>query len=63
VTQVRAAEVLGVTQPKVSALLRGDCTGFSIERLFRLLIALDHDVSIVVQPKRRDHGHLSVVAR
>jgi predicted XRE-type DNA-binding protein len=62
VTQVRAAQILGVPQPKVSALLRGDFTGFSLERLFRLLIALDNDVSIVVAPKRAEQGHLSVVA-
>ena len=63
VTQMRAAEILGVTQPKVSALLRGDFTGFSLERLFRLLILLDNDVSIFVEPKSKEHGHLSVVAR
>lgn len=62
VTQKRAAELLGVQQPKVSALLRGDFTGFSLERLFRLLIALDNDVFIVVAPKSKEHGHLSVVA-
>lgn len=63
VTQQRAAEMLGVPQPKVSALLRGDFTGFSLERLFRLLIALDNDISIVVAPKSREQGHVSVVAR
>jgi predicted XRE-type DNA-binding protein len=63
VTQSRAAEILGLPQPKVSALLRGDFTGFSLERLFRLLIALDNDVSIVVKPKAESRGRLSVVAR
>lgn len=56
ITQVRAAELLEVPQPKVSALLRGDFTGFSLERLFRLLIALDNDVSIVVEAKRAERG-------
>lgn len=63
VTQMRAAEVLGVPQPKVSALLRGDVTGFSLERLFRLLIALDNDIAIIVEPKSREHGQVRVVAR
>lgn len=63
VTQARAAEILGVPQPKVSALLRGDFTGFSLERLFRLLIALDNDIAIIVEPKHREHGHVRVVAR
>ena len=63
VSQMRAAEILGLPQPKVSALLRGDFSGFSLERLFRLLIVLDNDVSIVVEPKTKEHGRLSVVAR
>jgi predicted XRE-type DNA-binding protein len=63
ITQMRAAEILGVPQPKVSALLRGEFTGFSMERLFRLLILLDNDISIVIEPKSKEHGHLSVVAR
>jgi len=63
VTQARATEILGVPQPKVSALLRGDFTGFSLERLFRLLIALDNDISIVVEPKSNERGHVNVVAR
>ncbi len=37
---------------KVSALLRGRFGGYSLERLFRLLLALDSDVAIVVRPKR-----------
>lgn len=63
VTQKHAAEILGISQPKVSALLRGDFTGFSLERLVRLLVLLGNDVAIVVEPKSREHGRLSVVAR
>ncbi|MEG4090780.1 helix-turn-helix transcriptional regulator [Microcoleus sp. Pol12B4] len=47
--QVQAAEVLGIDQPKVSALMRGKLTGFSTERLFRFLNALGYDVQIVVK--------------
>lgn len=49
--QLQAAEVLGIDQPKVSALMRGKLTGFSTERLFRFLNALGCDVQIVVRPK------------
>src|SRR5262249_3351202 len=49
-TQSQAAEVLGIDQPKVSALMRGRLTGFSIDRLLRFLRALDRDVEIVVKP-------------
>ncbi len=50
-TQIDAAEILGVDQPKVSALIRGKLTGFSTERLFRFLNALGNDVEISVKPK------------
>ncbi len=51
-TQSQAAKVLGIDQPKISALLRGRFSGFSIERLLRLLLLLGHDVKITVQPAR-----------
>lgn len=49
-TQTRAAEILGVDQPKVSALTRGNITGFSMDRLFRFLNALGQEVEIVIRP-------------
>jgi predicted XRE-type DNA-binding protein len=49
-TQAQAAEILGVDQPKVSALVRGRIDGFSLERLYRFLNALGRDVEIVVRP-------------
>ncbi|HEX5725379.1 MAG TPA: helix-turn-helix transcriptional regulator [Longimicrobiaceae bacterium] len=48
-TQTRAAALLGTTQPKVSDLVRGELSGFSIERLIRFLNALGRDVQIVVR--------------
>ncbi|MGB3295542.1 MAG: helix-turn-helix transcriptional regulator [Phormidesmis sp.] len=50
-TQVEAAEILGIDQPKVSALVRGKLSGFSTERLFRFLNALGSSVEIRVIPK------------
>lgn len=52
-SQVEAAELLGVNQPKISALLRGHLDGFSIERIMRFLAALDQKVEINVRPKHR----------
>lgn len=52
-TQAAAAELLGIDQPKVSALMRGKLTGFSIERLFKFLNALDRDVEIRIKPRPR----------
>jgi predicted XRE-type DNA-binding protein len=51
-TQVKAAEILGVSQPKVSALLCGHLDGFSTDRLFRFLNALGSDIEISVKPRR-----------
>jgi predicted XRE-type DNA-binding protein len=54
-TQVRAAKLLGIDQPKVSALLRGKLDGFSTDRLFRFLNALGRDVEIVIRPAKHSH--------
>jgi predicted XRE-type DNA-binding protein/phage-related protein len=51
-TQAQAAEILGVDQPKVSALIRGRLAGFSIERLLRFLLLLGTDVSITIKPRQ-----------
>ncbi len=50
-TQSQAAAILGIDQPKVSALKQGKLSGFSIERLMRLLLRLGRDIEITV--KRR----------
>jgi predicted XRE-type DNA-binding protein len=51
-----AAKVLGVTQPKVSALRYYKLAGFSVERLMNLLTALDENVEMVIRLKRRAAG-------
>ncbi len=58
-TQARAAAVLGIDQPKVSALIRGKLDGFSTDRLLRFLNMLGQDVEIVVRPRRRDSSRAS----
>lgn len=63
-TQAEIAKVLGVGQPKVSALRRYKLAGFSVERLMTLLTAVDQDVEIVIRkkPRTRRAGRISVVA-
>ena len=63
-TQVTAADRLGIGQPKVSALANYKLDGFSVERLMTLLTALDQDVEIVIRnkPRSRPSGRISVVA-
>jgi len=51
-TQTKAASLLGIDQPKISALMRGKLDGFSTDRLFRFLNALGRDVEIVIRPAR-----------
>jgi predicted XRE-type DNA-binding protein len=46
--QTAAAALLGIDQPKVSALMRGQLKNFSLDRLCRFLNRLDKDVDIVV---------------
>jgi predicted XRE-type DNA-binding protein len=62
-TQVRAAERLGVSQPDVSKLMNGRHTGYSIERLISLLNALAMDIDIVVRPKEPAGGRRRGVLR
>ena len=51
-TQTKAASLLGIDQPKISALMRGKLDGFSTDRLFRFLNALGRDVEIVIRLAR-----------
>ena len=48
-TQIQAAEILGIDQGSVSKLVNGRLDGFSQERLIRYLNALGHDVEIIVR--------------
>jgi len=52
-TQMQAAEILGVDQPKVSALLSGRLSRFSMEKLMQFLLLLGKDVSITIKPRGR----------
>ena len=59
-TQKQAAFVLGIDQPKVSALMRGRLDGFSTDRLFRFLTALDRNVEIVIRRKKNPRTPASI---
>ena len=59
-TQAAAAQLIGIDQPKVSAMLAGQFRGYSVERLMRFLVALGHDVEIVVKPRKRGQAELRV---
>lgn len=59
-TQVEAAELLGIDQPKISALIRGKLTGFSLERMFKFLNDFDSDIEIIVKPKSSHNARIIV---
>ncbi len=50
--QIDAARLLGVPQPKVSALVNYRLDGFSVEKLMDFIVALGRDVEIIVRPTR-----------
>ena len=56
ITQTEAARILGLSQPDVSRLLRGDFREYSLERLLRLLTTLGRDIDIVIRPPRSAAG-------
>ena len=63
-SQAKAASVLGIKQPKVSLLSRGQFSGFSLGKLISLLNKLNQDIEIVVKnrpySKKQHIGHVSV---
>ena len=61
-TQKQAAELIGIDQPKISAIARGQLSGFTIDRLFRFLMALGMDIIIEAKPhvSRITPAHIQV---
>jgi predicted XRE-type DNA-binding protein len=62
-TQVQAAEILGMTQPKLSGMLRGQFRGISEAKMLECLNRLGRDVQIVVRKtsRTRETGRTRVV--
>lgn len=58
ITQKAAAERMGISQPKVSAMLRGDFTNLSERKLMDCLNRLGYDIEIKVRPAAEPVGHL-----
>jgi len=62
-TQTKTAEILGVDQPRISSLLRGNLDLFSIDMLMHFLNDLGRDIEIVVKPKPRNRKQGRIRAR
>ena len=59
-TQTEAAEFVGLDQPTLSRLLRGRLSGFSVDRLFRILTRLGHNIEVRVSSKKTARAKVSV---
>jgi len=56
-TQIETAKLLGIDQPKISRLCRGQLSGFSIDKLITFLILLNQDIEVNIKPHSRSVGH------
>ncbi len=61
-TQQEAAKRMGITQPKVSDMMRGDFANLSERKLMDCLTRLGYDIEISVRPAKTDIGHLMLAA-
>jgi predicted XRE-type DNA-binding protein len=60
ITQEQAAKRMGITQPKVSGMLRGDFSNLSERKLMDCLNRLGYDIEIKVKPAAQATGHLMI---
>jgi predicted XRE-type DNA-binding protein len=63
-TQARAGKLMGISQPEVSRMFKGNFREYSIDRLMGFLTSFDRDVEIVVKPrnKRRKGARITFTA-
>ena len=61
-SQRQAAEIVGLDQPKVSALMSGDTRRFSTDRLLKVLTCLGQDIDIRVHTSKKSRGRVRVAA-
>ena len=61
-TQQEAAKRMGITQPKVSDMMRGDFTNLSERKLMDCLTRLGYDIKISVRLAKAPVGHLILAA-
>jgi len=59
-TQQAAAKRMGITQPKVSDMMRGDFANLSERKLMDCLNRLGYDIEIRVKPAAAEMGQLVI---
>jgi predicted XRE-type DNA-binding protein len=55
-TQAKAGELMGISQPEVSRLFKGTFREYSVDRLVSFLTTFDRDVEIISRPRPRGHA-------
>ena len=60
-TQQEAAKILGMTQPKLSMMLRGQFRGISEVKMLECLARLGHNIKIIVGPDQQSTGKVQVM--
>jgi predicted XRE-type DNA-binding protein len=55
-TQAKAGALMGISQPEVSRLFKGNFREYSVDRLLVLLTAFDREVEIVSRPRKSAAG-------
>lgn len=55
-TQAKAGTLMGISQPEVSRLFKGNFREYSVDRLMAFLTAFDRDVEIVSRPRPKHAG-------
>ena len=61
-TQQEAAKLMGVTQPKVSDMMRGDFSNLSERKLMDCLTRLGYDIEIKVRLAKSEIRHLMLAS-
>jgi predicted XRE-type DNA-binding protein len=59
-TQEEAGRRMGIPQPKVSGMMRGDFANLSERKLMECLNRLGYDIEIKVRPAVESVGHLTL---
>ena len=59
-SQTAVAAMVGVSQPDISRMLKGQYREISVERLMRMLTKLGCEIDIVVKPAGRDEAFAAI---
>lgn len=59
-TQKEAAEILDIDQPRVSDIIRGNLSRYSLDKLMKFVRMLGNSIEIRIKSKQKSHPKLEV---